>query len=111
MKKSSVFILILACAFAYSQSEKDDGWTLFSKVKFSPKFFKQLNETFLVPAFDEKIKLRVGTEVKVKGHFMPFDLPKNQLIVSRYPYSSCFFCGGAGPESVAEVILKDNAPN
>ncbi|MBE62471.1 MAG: hypothetical protein CMB89_08935, partial [Flammeovirgaceae bacterium] len=34
----------------------------------------------------------------------PFELndPKS-IILSKFPYSSCFFCGGAGLESVVEV--------
>ncbi|HMN91359.1 MAG TPA: hypothetical protein PKE68_15155, partial [Saprospiraceae bacterium] len=28
------------------------------------------------------------------------------LVLSAYPYSNCFFCGAAGPESVMEIRLK-----
>ena len=27
-------------------------------------------------------------------------------ILSRYPMSACFFCGGSGPESVVELKFK-----
>jgi hypothetical protein len=30
--------------------------------------------------------------------------------LSKNPYTSCFFCGAAGPESVACIILKTKAP-
>ena len=30
------------------------------------------------------------------------------MILSKYPMAECFFCGGAGPESVAVVYLKNS---
>lgn len=32
------------------------------------------------------------------------------LVLSKYPYSQCFFCGMAGPESIAEVQLAGKRP-
>lgn len=38
---------------------------------------------------------------------MPMDMSdKRTIILSKFPYSACFFCGAAGPESVAEVQFK-----
>ncbi len=31
------------------------------------------------------------------------------FILSRYPLSSCYFCGAAGPETVVELQLKPEA--
>lgn len=31
-------------------------------------------------------------------------------MISRYPFAACFFCGGAGPESVAEVKFAKKKP-
>jgi hypothetical protein len=46
----------------------------------------------------------VGKEITVEGYYVPF-APEdgNYIIVSKYPMSQCFFCGGGGPESIAEV--------
>jgi hypothetical protein len=39
------------------------------------------------------------------------DLDDNRgIILSKVPYSACFFCGGAGPESVVEVYFTDKHP-
>ena len=88
----------------------DEGWTLFARTKFKSKFFKEQNEYFLVPSFDQVLLSKRGEEVQIKGYYMPIDMKGNSLILSRNPYSSCFFCGGAGPESVAEIVLKDKKP-
>lgn len=31
----------------------------------------------------------------------------NSRTTSAYPYNMCFFCGGAGPETVMEVTAND----
>ncbi|MEM7660041.1 MAG: DUF3299 domain-containing protein, partial [Bacteroidota bacterium] len=42
----------------------------------------------------------------IKGYMLPIDLEGNAYYLSAYPFSSCFFCGGAGQESVMELRLK-----
>jgi hypothetical protein len=51
-----------------------------------------------------------GKEVTIEGFYVPF-APEdgNYIILSKFPQSQCFFCGGGGPESVVEVYFaKDN---
>lgn len=103
IQKGLVIILFFLSGFTYTQ----EGWELFASVKFKSKYIKEYNEKFLVPEFDSKIRNLAGTKVKLKGHYMPFDFKDNTIILSKFPYSSCFFCGGAGPESVAEIQLSN----
>jgi hypothetical protein len=87
------------------------AWDILEKVKFSPVFFKEFNEQFLVPQFDAKIKAYEGKEMIFKGYYMPIDLEDSRtIILSKFPYSQCFFCGGAGPESVVEVVFPSKHP-
>ena len=46
----------------------------------------------------------VGKEITIEGYYVPF-APEddNYIIISKFPMSQCFFCGGGGPESIAEV--------
>lgn len=87
-----------------------DGWTVFARVKFKSTFFKEINEYFLVPTFSTELNTLVGKDFTLKGHYIPFDLPANTIILSKNPFASCFFCGGAGPESVAEINFKNKRP-
>lgn len=88
-----------------------NAWLLFEKVKYSEKFYKEVNEYYLTPFFDSKIRQYENHEILLKGHFIPFDLEeKNVVILSKHPYSACFFCGGAGPESVAEIRFREKPP-
>ena len=61
------------------------------------------------PVFSEDIKKLDGKEVTVKGFIIPVEGYKShkEFIFSAFPYSMCFFCGGAGPESVMEVLAAE----
>ncbi len=34
---------------------------------------------------------------------IPVDVDEDFYVLSRYPFANCFFCGGAGPESVTDL--------
>jgi hypothetical protein len=103
-------VLILFTAGILSQPSPG-GWDIFAKVKFKSQLIKEVNEYFLVPAFDAGIRSYEGKEMTLEGYFIPFDLEnKRTVIISRNPYSQCFFCGGAGPESVAEISFASKPP-
>jgi hypothetical protein len=38
--------------------------------------------------------------------YHPVDVAANLYVLSANPYSACFFCGGAGPESVVQLKMK-----
>ncbi len=98
------FCLILVSTSVFAQPE---GWTVFAKTKFETKYNEKAAEYFMVPVFTSELKLLVGKEVSLEGYYMPIDVDGNAyIILSKYPYSQCFFCGGAGPESIAEVTFK-----
>ena len=93
------------------QAQPQDGWSNFARVKFNARYFKEFKEHFLVPEFDSTIRALEGKEISIRGYYMPIDLvDSHAIILSRYPYAQCFFCGGAGPESVVEVIFSAEHP-
>lgn len=88
-----------------------NGWLLFEEVKFEEKYYAEFDQYFLAPLLDSKIRRYERHEVLLKGHYMPFKLDdKHTMIISKYPYSACYFCGGAGPGSVAEIWFKEKPP-
>lgn len=112
--RCKVFLLLFpVCAWAQGASTavKPDGWSVFAQVKFIPKYYAKYKEHFLFPEFDARIRLMEGREITLQGYYLPYELAdKSAVIISRYPYSACFFCGGAGPESVAEVVFNGKPP-
>ncbi len=113
LKTGFLFVLVLSITVAAQSPlpSDEDGWNVFAKVKFTSKYYKELKEYFLTPFFDSRIQALEGTEIQLRGHYMPFDLDdKKTIILSKFPYAACFFCGGAGPESVAEVSFVSKPP-
>ncbi len=62
-----------------------------------------------VPVFSEDVLAMDGKTVDVRGYIIPVEGYKGhkEFIFSAYPYNMCFFCGGAGPETVMEVFANE----
>ncbi|MCI4669473.1 MAG: DUF3299 domain-containing protein [Bacteroidia bacterium] len=84
------------------------NWVQLSEVRFSRGM--DLSTGYLVdrPRFSKRIKSLENKRIEISGYMLPIDLKGEAYALSRYPYSACFFCGGAGLESVIEIwFLKD----
>lgn len=80
-------------------------WKTLSKITYIKEYDEFLGFKVDKPVFSEAIKSLNGKEVTVKGFIIPVEGYKGhkEFILSAFPYANCFFCGGAGPESVMEV--------
>lgn len=86
---------------------QNDAWALFAKTKFDAKYNDKAGEYFLYPTFPDELKNKVGKEIDMEGYYLPIDVEGDAyIILSKFPFAQCFFCGGAGPESIAEVSFK-----
>ena len=80
---------------------------MFAKTKFEARYNEKAAEYFLYPVFAQELKDMVGKEINLEGYYLPIDVDgEAYIILSKFPYSQCFFCGGAGPESITEVAFK-----
>jgi len=106
VRYTTFLILFIVSIGAHAQT---DGWSVFAKTKFDAKYNEKAGEYFLYPTFPADLKSMVGKEFSLEGYYLPIDVEGNAyIILSKFPYSQCFFCGGAGPESIAEVFFKTN---
>lgn len=103
MRRSLLLIVCLVAAGTVS-AQKTDTWNDFAKTKFEPKYHEKLGEYLFYPNFSADLKAMEGKEITIQGFYVPF-APEDgdYIIISKYPMSQCFFCGGGGPESIAEV--------
>ena len=60
------------------------------------------------PSYLDKYK---NQEVIIQGYLVPVDVEGNQYALSRYAFSSCFFCGNAEPNTVVELVFKERPDN
>ena len=105
MKK---YLIVVILGFSsLSVGAQVNGWDLFAKTKFETKYNEKAAEYFLYPVFAKELKDLVGKEVSLEGYYLAMEIPDDAyIILSKFPYSQCFFCGGAGPESIAEITFK-----
>ncbi len=103
-------LLLLGAALQYSPlvaqtGTADNLWKTLAKITYKKEYDEFLGFKIDKPVFSEEIKALNGKEVTVKGFIIPVEGYKShkEFIFSAFPYSMCFFCGGAGPESVMEV--------
>lgn len=104
-----IFIALFSLLSTLVAAQRTDTWNLFAKTKFEPKFDEKLGEYLYHPLFPEEIRKMEGKVVTIEGFYVPFSPQEDDyIILSKFPMSQCFFCGGGGPESVAEVkFAKD----
>jgi hypothetical protein len=55
------------------------------------------------PIFSPEVKALDSRKIRIKGYLVPLDVGGWAWALSAYPFSSCFFCGGAGKESVISL--------
>lgn len=60
-----------------------------------------------VPEFGPLVEALNGETVTIKGFVIPYDKSTDLWVLSENPFASCFFCGGAGPETVMSLYFKD----
>lgn len=107
----TAIILFGTGAFSSAVQAQSLGWQAFAQVKSETKFFKNEGVYVLTPKFDEKIKSLEGMYFSLRGYYIPTEVHSDKWIVmSKVPMSQCFFCGGAGPESIAMINFKGKAP-
>ncbi len=113
MKKA---LIAMAVVFVFASSvqntvhaQSDNVWKTLAKITFKKQYDEMLGFKVDVPVFSEDVKKLAGKEVKVKGYVIPVEGYKShkEFVFSAYPYNMCFFCGGAGPETVMEVYAKE----
>jgi|SRR5687767_11692378 len=89
-----------------AQAQTESLWKTLARITYKKEYDEFLGFKIDKPVFSDQIKALNGKEVTIKGFIIPVEGYKShkEFILSAFPYSMCFFCGGAGPESVMEVM-------
>jgi hypothetical protein len=109
MKKPVIVLLtIFLLSLSYQLTAQDNLWKTLSKITYKKEFDEMLGFKVDIPVFSPEIKKLEGKTVTIRGYIIPVEGYKShkEFIFSAYPYSMCFFCGGAGPETVMEIKAK-----
>lgn len=102
-------ILLLSAFQTKAVAQKEiNNWKILAMISMQKVFDEEMGIDLEKPIFSKAVKKLNGTEITIKGYILPLKASKDQkyFILSAYPYNMCYFCGGAGPESVMEVFSK-----
>ncbi|MCC6815215.1 MAG: hypothetical protein IT267_02250 [Saprospiraceae bacterium] len=105
MKSIIAFLILSSYLVIDDQSPPPSTWSKLVKVSYKKSFDEILGIPVDKPIFSKDVKNLEGKKIILKGYIIPTDGYKShkEFIFSAFPYSSCFFCGKAGPETVVEV--------
>lgn len=87
-----------------------DLWLTLGMVTFESKY----DPEFMIETKKPKLSVIVenldGKEIDIEGFIIPLtgQVTQSHFMLSKYPQSTCFFCGKAGPETAMQVFMKDN---
>ena len=112
--KSLRFFIVFAFAtsfFAFTPSNAPVKltWEILRDVTFKKKWYAEESIYMLHPTFGPSVQKLKNQQVSITGYILPVDLDANLYVLSAFPFSACFFCGGAGPETVMTLNFKKNS--
>lgn len=89
-----------------------NDWKLFETVEFKEQFSEEFQITMMEPVFSEEILSKEGEEIILLGYIvssMESGEDYEGIVFSKFPFENCYFCGGAGPETVAQIEFDPSA--
>lgn len=100
---SLITVGLLFCSFI---QDEETLWDTLAKIEWKKYYEEELGFDVSEPIFSVDVLKLSGEEIEITGYIMPIDTEENYMVISRFPYANCFFCGGAGPETVMEVYMS-----
>lgn len=85
-------------------------WQQLEDVEFKDVYVEELDAYYWKPTFGSQVENLRGKEVHITGYIIPVDVDEDFYVLSRFPFANCFFCGGAGPESVVDLRWPGDTP-
>lgn len=106
MLKSWIIIGLIGALSWHGSTPIAITWDTLKDVKYRKKFYLEVGQFFLYPTFGKSLKELEGKTVSISGYVIPMDTEGEYYVVSKYPMAQCFFCGGAGPETIVMLNFK-----
>ncbi|MEH0157896.1 hypothetical protein V6R21_27710 [Limibacter armeniacum] len=92
------------------QAQYYDGgemtWEELGRIEWKNYYDELLGIDVQEPIFNSDLMMKDGEMITITGFIIPVDTDDNTMILSAFPFSNCFFCGNAGPETVMQLDLK-----
>jgi hypothetical protein len=91
-------------------SQSRDMWSTLGMVTFQSTFNQEYMMETKIPKISPSVEKIDGSVIEVEGYIIPLtgQLTQSHFMLSKFPQSTCFFCGKAGPETAMQVFMRDN---
>ena len=103
-------MLLFLLGSGLTSSAQPSVWKPLADVEIQDRYDEAAGYEVSYPVFGEQAKRLNGQQIEVTGYMIPFEvyLKPQYFILSALPIAACFFCGGAGPETVMEVFSQES---
>lgn len=107
--KYSLFLFLFSIFTLNTSAQERINWDILADVSFVSEYVEEMGTMQSIPRFGEDPKNYEGKEISISGYTIPIDGTGTYYVLSKFPYANCYFCGGAGPETIIELSLKPDA--
>lgn len=101
----TAFILMLTLQVVTGRAQKLLTWDELSEVSFDSHYDAETGIDILTATFSPHLQALDSQVVTLTGFMIPLNPMGTSYVLSRFPNANCFFCGGAGPETIVELRL------
>jgi len=95
-----IFILLFSLGSWALQAQKTLAWPILAMTNYEQDPMSGLYTPQFPSILEDQYE---NQEVVIAGYLIPIDVEANTYALSKNPFSACFFCGNAGPETVIEL--------
>ena len=106
--KSILFLFLFSLLSISAFSQKTIAWKDVMDIYAKEVRFSEKNPTLAIKGQGMSLKEIEGKKITITGYFLDLDPDGEWFMVSKNPFATCFFCGGAGPETVIELLKYKN---
>ena len=108
--------VIIFCILSFNSPgqtyDSDKAWDLFmNDVKVKYRFSLKYQAMLPKAKFGDALEKMNGKEITVNGFYLPEDMTGYIFVLSRNPSAMCFFCSGAGIETIIEMNMEEDEMN
>ena len=105
-----VFVIINLSVLIGINAQSKDMWTTLGLVTFRTTYNPEYMMETKIPKISGAVEKIDGTIIEVEGYIIPLtgQISQSHFMLSKFPQSTCFFCGKAGPETAMQVFMKNN---
>ncbi len=103
----TLFTLALLCIVTDSSllAQAEQSWNLFKDANFKDVYLEEYGAYASLLEDDPEIVALNNRVITIKGYHIPV-MEEDMIVLSKFPNANCFFCGGAGLETILEVRLN-----